>query len=242
MIRKATAEDFPAHYPTVQALRVGALMEAYGTQVPFIEFLTDGKGSLLSVMDGVGVLYAPAPIDEEWENFLLFYGNFSVLYTDTATGELLAQHGWQMNGGTVLHFEGENPSEAQKTEENPSLPAVHALLSNCFTDFPPLDGWYVDISHRLRHGHCHIAAVMEENRPVSVALTVAEAGNGAVLGQVATDKAFRKRGYAGICVRSLISRMQGKDLYIIPVDEYAESLYTSLGFRPRGSWAELKRT
>ncbi len=242
MIRGAILEDFPSEYPTVQAIRIGCLKEAYGLDVPFIEFFSDGQGSLLSVMDGVGVFYAARPIDEEWTSFLTFYSKISVLCTDAVTGKWLAKDGWQMKSGTVLHFEGEIPQEMDPdTVSNPSLPAVHTLLSTCFADFPPFDGWYVDVNHRIRHGHCHIAAVVEQDRPVSVALTVAEAGGGAVLGQVGTDSAFRRRGYAGKCIKSLIFTMQGKRLYILPVDTYAEKLYCSLGFRSCGGWAELKR-
>ncbi len=242
MIRRAAAEDFPTVYPTESALRIGGLKEAYGVEVPFIQFFTDGEGSLLSVMDGVGVFYAAAQITEEWGAFIGLYPSITRLHTDDESGNwLIDRGGWQRKGGEVLHFEGTPLKNEPSVVHTPSLPAVHTLLSDCFDSFPPLESWYVDVSHRQRHGHCLVAAVMDGERPVSVALTVAQAGNGAILGQVATHANFRRRGYAGMCINSLIFRMQGKYLYILPANEMAASLYKTLGFRPCGRWAELTR-
>ncbi|MBQ5841011.1 MAG: GNAT family N-acetyltransferase [Clostridia bacterium] len=242
MIRRAVAADFPSEYPTESALRIGGLKEAYGIDVPFIQFFTDGEGSLLSVMDGVGVFYAAVPITEEWESFIAFYPSISRLHTDEKSGNRIANNGgWQEKSGVVLHFEGEAPSVEPPVTHAPSLPAVHTLLSACFDSFPPLESWYVDVSHRVRHGHCLVAAVMDEEKPVSVALTVAQAGRGALLGQVATHADYRRRGYAGLCINSLIYRLQGKDLYILPANDTAASLYKTLGFCPCGGWAELTR-
>jgi len=242
MIRLAAAEDFPSVYPTESALRIGALKEAYGIRVPFIQFYTDGEGSLLSVMDSVGVLYAAKPLTEEWLTFLNFHPDIRRLHSDADTGQRLAAGGnWHIKTGVVLEYKGEISPDAECVEETPPLQAVHMLLSGAFEEFPPFDAWYVDVSHRVRHGHCRLAAIMEEGRPVSVAMTVAEAGRGVLLGQVATDPAFRCKGYAGRCIRSLIQRTQGKDLYILPANKTAESLYLKLGFRPCDHWAELQR-
>jgi predicted GNAT family acetyltransferase len=125
--------------------------------------------------------------------------------------------------------------------EKPDLPKVHALLCTCFDEVPSLNAWYPDVSHRLRHNCAQIATIWDANKVVSTAMTVAESDGTAILGQVATHNDYRGRGYAQTCIKSLISRCKGKSLYILPMTEYARSLYEKMGFVPDGAWAELQR-
>ena len=96
---------------------------------------------------------------------------------------------------------------AAKAVESPR--ELYPLLSACFSEgLPSFDGWYADVSHRLRHGCCRIAVVHENGRPVACAMTTAEGGGAALIGAVATHPDFRGRGYASACVAYLTALLQ----------------------------------
>ena len=118
---------------------------------------------------------------------------------------------------------------------------VYRLLCDAFPDgaLPPFDAFYVDLSHRLRHGLCRIAAIEDPpGTPVACAMTVAEAPDAVVIGAVATAPQHRKKGYASACIRALLAE-DARPALIAPADDAAAQLYRSLGFSPCGGWAEF---
>ncbi len=242
MIRSANAADFCRLITDETLLRIHALWQAYG-DVPFIRYYADDGGSLLAVMDGVGY-YSPADLPtEEWCLFLSMNPDIRHLRCPGRAGEALAEiGGWSVRTGIVLTYAGSRPEPSSVVCRQPSIPAVYALLKQCFDSLPPLEAWYPDVSHRVRHGCCMLASILEGEQVLSTAMTVAQADGHALLGQVATHPDYRCRSYAATCIGDLISRWQGDTLYIIPANENARKLYEKLGFRPWDTWAELTRT
>ena len=92
--------------------------------------------------------------------------------------------------------------------------------------------WYTDISLKKRRGLIRIKAVKEENRAVSCAATCSENEKCAVITSVATLSQYRRRGFAGRCVRSLSCELQneGKSVYLITDNEKINFWYESMGF------------
>ncbi|MBQ4332895.1 MAG: GNAT family N-acetyltransferase [Clostridia bacterium] len=243
MIRLATEADFPVNADNEVLVRIVGLKRAYGIDVPFIQYYTDGEGSLLSVMDGCGVLHCPHTVTDEWIVFLAMNPDIIHLHCSADTGNMLLNTGdWQGRVGDVLRFCGETPQPPTDICESPYLPSVYTLLQAHFEGISSFNAWYPDVSHRIRHECSRIACVMNDNKVVSTAMTVAETGDACLLGQVATDPAFRRQGLAGKCINSLLSRCKGKLLYILPANKNAAKLYQKLGFRPCDGWAELEKT
>lgn len=242
MIRQATETDFATLADDECAVRIHSLRRAYGIDVPFIRYYADDCDGLLSVMDGAGVLYCSANV-EEWLVFVTMNPEISRIHCSAAVGrQLMDNGGWQGREGVVLKYEGFRDFQPPIICENPYLPHIHALLSECFDEMAPLNAWYPDVSHRIRHNCSKIAAILDEEKVVSTAMTVAETDAAALLGQVATHSGYRGRGYAKTCIKSLISRCKDKELYILPMTEFARSLYENMGFVPDGEWMELQRT
>ncbi len=240
MIRQAIESDFSTLPSNECAVRIHSLKRAYGLDVPFIRYYADDNGSLLSIMDGAGVLYCIDNL-EEWLVFILMNPDIYQLHCSAKIGRLLMENGWQGREGVVLRYEGNREFSAPKVCENPYLPHVHRLLSECFDEMAPLNAWYPDVSHRIRHDCAKIAVILDGKEVVSTAMTVAETDTVALLGQVATHSDYRGQGYAKICINSLISRCKDKELYILPMTDIARSLYEKMGFVPDGEWAELQR-
>lgn len=241
MIRTALESDFAVQPSDECAVRIHSLRKAYGLNVPFIRYYADDCGGLLSVMDGAGILYCEENT-EEWLIFVAMNPEITHLHCSATLGRLLtANGGWQGREGVVLTYAGEREFTPPTVCENPYLPQVHELLCTCFDSMASLNAWYPDVSHRIRHNCAKIATVLDGEKVVSTAMTVAETDTAAVLGQVATYSDFRGRGHAKTCINSLISRCKDKALYILPMTDIAHSLYEKMGFVPDGEWAELQR-
>lgn len=120
--------------------------------------------------------------------------------------------------------------------ENPPLSEVYRVLSACSKDFPHLpsfENWYVDMSHRIRHG---AARVFLSSEGSSCALLTVCVPEGAILSGVATLPSCRGRSEAS----RLIGRIceEGQNIFLFCRPEH-ESLYKRLGFRETGNWSIL---
>lgn len=241
MIRRAIESDFAILPADECAVRIHSLKRAYGLNVSFVRYYSDEYGGLLSIMDGTAVLYCVDNV-EEWTIFITMDPDIHRVHCSAYVGRILTEtQNWQGREGIVLQYEGNVDVSSAQVCENPYLPHVYALLSECFCDMAPLNAWYPDVSHRLRHNCCKIATIMDGEQVISTAMTVAETDESALIGQVATHKAYRGRGYAKACINSLVSRCEGKSLYIMPMTDIAHSMYQKMGFTPVGEWAELQR-
>lgn len=243
MIRVAQEADFPAVATNEVLVRIIGLRLTYGLDVPFVRYYTDGEGALLAAMDGVGMFHAEH-ITDEWCVFLAMNPDIETIHCSDSIGHVLVGSGiWQGRAGVTLKYAGELPEMVYENVcVTPYLPRVYELLKDHFPGISSLDYWYPDVSHRVRHGNCHISAVLDGECVVSTAMTVAETATAAVLGQVATHPDFRRRGLAEKCIKSTIFQCKDKELYILPINEYAQKLYVKMGFMVCGGWTELQRT
>lgn len=242
MIRKAIESDFAVNADHECFVRILGLRSAYGLDVPFIQYFSDGEGGIMSLMDGVAVLHLSV-LTDEWRMFLSMNPDVMAIHCSDRIGEeLLSTTQWRGRVGDVMRYDGELPASTDETVcIRPYLPAVYELLRDHFPGISPLDYWYPDVSHRVRHENCHISVVLDDKTVVSTAMTVAETATSAILGQVATHPEFRRRGFAEKCIKSTIFQCKDKTLYILPINEYAQKLYRKMGFIPCGGWAELER-
>ena len=179
-------------------------------------------------------------VDRTVKMLLWAYGGFKVMIGgDDEIGAVIA-HACQkpMKCGVLMMRENMSSCIALQQKE-PSIRDVYKHLASVFTDFPAFDGWYVDVSHRMRHGCCHIATIEDGDDIVSTALTVSETENAALIGGVATSFTHRKKGYATQCIKTLLSTLPQKIVYIAPVDADAQRLYQSLGFAAHDTWSEI---
>lgn len=242
MIRLANEMDFTRELASESALRICALKRAYGLDVPFIRFFADEEGSIAAVMDGFCVAHFAAQVTEEWCIFFRMNPDIHTIHSDEPAITFIANK-FQLpyECGLIWRLENassENTLQETKAQDVP-LRDLYRLLSDVFDDMTPFDGWYVDVSHRVRHGCCHIAIASEDTRMVSAAMTVAETETAALIGGVATLPDYRRRGAASRCIRDLIAALPQKELFIAPSDDDAARLYKTFGFVPWGTWAEL---
>lgn len=241
MIYAIAGSQLPPWRKTECSTRLHSLWAAYG-DAPFLRFYRDEAGTCLGVFDGVGVLDALHEPTEEWAAFLRLCPELFRLHTDGFSGKrlqkLLAVA--EMSGKLMCFTEEINPV-ASSRPGTVSLPEVYALYRDCFSALPPFEAWYVDVSHRVRHGAGRVVGIENNRRVVSAAMTVAEFSGAAVIGPVATAPERRGEGLATDCLQALLRSLSDFDtVWIAPDSDRAEKLYTRLGFVVCGGWSELK--
>lgn len=238
MIRELIPEDLIDCTGGEAAIRIAGLAAAYGTQAPFIRYYADADGkNRLAVMDGTAIFHAPDGVNEEWRRFLCLLPDIERVRTDAVAGETLSAL-WKTPArrGILMRYAGEQPIDTA-TEGLPAPDKLYALLCRCFAEMPPFESWYVDVSHRVRHGVCHIATLWRGETCISNAISVAETNTQALLGAVCTDAAYRGQGGAARCIRALIRQLSGRQIFLSPKTDDVIPFYEKLGFVPCGTWA-----
>ena len=240
MIREVTALP-PLPDDSDAAVKIAAQARAYGLSRPFLRVYAGEDGGVLSVMDGVAMLY-PGADEDEALLFVRMSPDVRALRTDAETAKRFALSlGAPCQTGVTMEYRG--GPVAGVSAESLSPRDVYPLLSDVFGgSLPPFDVWYADVSHRLRHDLCRLAGVRERGEAVSCAMTVAETETAWVIGAVATRPDFRGRGYASAAVRSLVASGQAADkrVLISPKNDAARALYERLGFAACGTWGTVQ--
>ncbi len=241
MISSVLSSEIPLIGGTEAALRIRSLARAYGDTGDIVRYYTDGMGGYMALFDGTAIWHTAADTFDEWAEFFSFIPYVRAVRCAPDIGERIAKV-WKCpcSTGQRMRYMGPRPL-SQNAQSDIRLDDLYPLLCGGFPNMPPFEDWYVDVSHRVRHGACHIACICQGNLPVSSAMMVAEADNGVILGAVVTASEYRHRGLAGRCVLDLVRRFYGQDIYIAPANTEVADLYARLGFCPVDSWAQVLR-
>lgn len=247
MIRRAEPADMSCLRPESEAsIRIRCLWEAYGSDKPFVQFWRTESGGVISCMDGQAI--AAVSENENFEELAAFFSlqtDWSGIRTDEACAVRLAEK-WSVpvSTGVVMTPGCVFRQEKQPLLEQVSPRVLYPLLAAVFGGaMPPFEAWYIDVSHRMRHGFCRTMAIAEEGETAACAMTVAECAGAALIGSVATQEKSRGKGYASRCVTALAAALQdeGKRVLLSPKNEPAKRLYERLGFIVCGKWGVVKR-
>lgn len=248
MIRLAGNEDLEVLRPDSEAaVRILGLYTAYGISAKFLRFWCDpNRQVFISLLDGTASVAITDDADvEETAAFLKMQPEIRNIRTSgKAAKEITGYGGWTLESGSVMTTDAGLQTSALKPEEL-SPREVYPLLASCFENgLPPFDSWYVDVSHRIRHGCCRIYGFRHDGKPVSCAMTTSECCSAAVIGGVATLQEARGRGYASSIVLTLAEKLmnEGKAVFLSPKNDPARLLYSRLGFRECGGWGNLKKS
>jgi predicted GNAT family acetyltransferase len=73
-------------------------------------------------------------------------------------------------------------------------------------------------------------------------MTLAETDNGAVLGALATDPDYRRKGYGAFLIRYINNRLvrEGKKVFLHRAPDENVEFYNKLGFKEFGEWSEYR--
>ena len=174
-------EPFALPLETEAAVKLAGWWTAYGTDRPFVRFWRTEQGGMLAAMGDTFLAAVPPEDHEEAALFVHMQPEWRTLRSDPAFAAALAAH-----GGVTTHTGQVMRLLAPATDEGAAAPAAreaYPLLQAVFGDtLPPFEDWYVDVSHRLRHGCCRMAGVYEADTLAAVAMTTAECDTAALIG------------------------------------------------------------
>ena len=101
------------------------------------------------------------------------------------------------------------------------------------------ESWYVDISHRIRHGAAKAVTLNINGEIISSGIFSSIYNNDAILTAVSTQSEFRRMGYASALVSAMVCDIKGK-VYLMRDKNKNEEFYKKLGFENIGYWRMYK--
>ncbi len=232
--------------------RVWSVWHAYGgypfAQVWIQQRETGEVTAAFSKMDGAILLEAAGALSEdllrEQEGFLQAVG-YTVLSGPRQALDALPGLDGCRKAGAVLRREALREEGPAGLDTSPPLRAVHTLLCACAgpSFCPPVwEPFYLDVSHRMRHGLCRLCAAWEGDMLAACAMTVAQSPFSAVLGAVAVHPDFRRQGWGTRVVRGILSSLpEALPCFVLRDARENRDFYASLGFSPCGEWEEIQR-
>lgn len=236
----------------VYGLRMAAYAAAYGPTYEFARFwVQEWEGKLTAAVSkidcDVAVTVTPAADRAELYAFLNAIG-FSSLFCEEGFEKGLrvdaAQYGW------VMEQVGALPQQRQTTgrlEDSPHLKEVYSVLNGAQSDWVAVknfEGWYADVSHRIRHKTAQACLLRaEDGAPAAVVMLLSVTEHAVIMGGVATLPQYRRRGYGSILIRHFAERLKAekKQIFLLREDGKNEEFYHALGFTERTRWCVAER-
>lgn len=220
--------------------RILSGVHMYG-QYPFFDVWVQQENGVctaaISRLDGAMAITVCAPPD--WEELQEF---FRMVPGETLLGEsgVMRQLGFSGAGGTVL-CQQKQPGEETGAGQAPRLRDVHGLLCACASEtfvVPKWEPFYLDLSHRLRHGGAYLETLSQNGSLTACAMTVAQTPQMALLGAVAVHPGYRCRGLGSQVVRRLLARLPQTEIAVLCAPGGPLMFYENLGFHRHATWIQ----
>lgn len=201
--------------------KIRSVIEAYGTEYGFCRLYENERGGHILIFNGTLISDGEFDTDELLE-FIAMASPFTV----EASQEIPVPKGYYAEEITLFKApDGIACDDILELRKNDCIKECFPIISEGF-GINSFDEWYVDISHRVRHGVSDI--YLYKTTTVTKAFDI---DGFAFLSHIATAKHDRGQGNAGKLLKQLSSKLQsmGKDVYLYSKKERV-SFYDSLGF------------
>ncbi len=227
MIRRVLGGELPV-LPEhgVEALKIRSLWTAYSAKYDFCRFYCSDN-AVICVQDGNVVLWCADNCgDDDFDEiagFFRFCVAREIFCSEKAGVRLGALLGCKAQFVNLMRCSGKG--ETKETEVNPPLQEVFEIIRSAFGLSNDLfEPWYLDMSHRVRHG------VSEVRRLGSSALVVQYAVNDEVLlSQIATLPSEQGKGGASRLISAVCADYSESKINLICADELV-TFYNKIGF------------
>jgi GNAT superfamily N-acetyltransferase len=217
----------------IYSVRIFALLKSYGLKYHFATFyrqVIEGKTvAIMSRLDNDVTLAVADGFDtDELVRFFCVTGFSSILCSDEF------EFGARYEEGIVMSSDVKRESQllGVSVDEYPKLMDLYNFVDYEGQDFK---AWYVDISHRVRHGTAKAYTLCLDNSIIASGIISAKYDDYAVLTAVRTADDFRRMGYGSMLVNFICSDVKGV-VYIMRDKNLNEEFYNKLGFKNIGKW------
>lgn len=217
----------------IYTVKILSLLQSYGIKYNFATFyrqvIDDKVTAIMSRLDNDFTLSFVDGFDNaELVHFFCVSG-FSTVTCDEGF-EFGAKH----SEGIVMSCTSKREStmEGATIDEYPKLMDLFNFVDYDNQDFK---SWYVDISHRVRHGTAKAYTLNVNDTIISSGILSSIIDDYSILTGVRTDDEFRGMGYGTCLVTNICADVNGT-VYIMRDKDLNESFYKKLGFENIGKW------
>lgn len=211
----AELRGLPPHGTEAQKIR--SLYNAYGAGYDFCRFYR-AEGCFISVLDNSAVVCGECLDTEELRDFLLMCG-VSDVFGEAALADKLCPP-FSRSDVNLMRFCSEISPEI--SHSIPTLSEAYDILKTAFPiDFEP---WYLDMSHRIRHGVSSLAA-----NGASCLCVQYDLNGEALLSQIATLPEHRNKGSAKRLINSVCASLPNREFFVLCEDGLLD-FYKKIGF------------
>lgn len=219
------------------SVRILSLLKSYGCKYEFAKFfkqVIDGKiTAIISKLDNDVTLSLTDGFDrEELLHFFCLSGYSSIVCSDKFEMNSNFEYGYIMS----CDKKRETAMTGAVINEFPKLMDLYNFVDYEGQDFK---AWYVDISHRVRHGTAKAYTLNVDANIIASGILSSIIDGYAVLTAVRTADEFRRMGYGSALVNSICSDVNGT-VYIMRKKDLNEKFYKKLGFENIGIWRMYK--
>lgn len=220
------------------SVRVLALAESYGCDYNFARFYVQRTESgqvtaVLSYLDRDCTLSLTENADrEELTAFFAAMGYGTLLCTADFCMDRSYREGPMMQ--SVRRYDVQ--SGMAVFDSYPKLMDLYNFIDYDSQDF---ESWYVDLSHRIRHGGAKALTLRMDGMILASGILSSVTDKGAVLTAVRTQPEFRRMGYGSMLVRRLVADCKGT-VYLMREQGRNEQFYLQNGFINQGLWRQYQ--
>ena len=198
----------------------------------------------LSKMDGVITLFVHENADfDELCMFIKMIGARCIMCHASCAEQL---HITPLRTGTIMKLNTHLIKQTNR-KVSPNLHQVYSVLQACRSkafQVPEFEPFYLDMSHRIRHGGATAVGYEKEEKIIACAMTVAETERAAIIGAVAVLPEYQRQGIGTSVVQSLLYRCMvkyQKHIYVYCNSKENALFYRTIGFTDSGVWAESEQ-
>ncbi len=219
-------------------VRIMSLLKAYSTEYNFALFYkqVDENENITAIISRLDNDYTVCHNENfditELDDFFKTLGFNSILCGDDLKLSFTYDYGIIM----ATNKKYEKTINYAQIDEYPKLMDLFNLEDYSSADF---ESWYVDVSHRIRHGAAKAVTLSVNDEIVSSGIFSSIYNDNAILTSVSTRPEFRRMGYASALVSAMVCDIKG-NVYLMRDKDKNEELYKKLGFENIGYWRMYK--
>ena len=214
--------------------KIFSLADAYGFDKGFSSFWIDSETeAVFALSDGVMLIDRTPANGAEAEEFLRAVGAGAVMCA-LRTAEALGLQPGQT--GEVLKKAASGTGESGHDPfAEINIRAIYGLLSDTdmVDEFEP---FYLDLSHRLRHGAARVFTRFENEHLVGCSIVSSISRTTAVLSAVAVAEESRRKGIGSALVKEAEAALAGKTVYVLREKGAHKEFYKALGYQWCDAW------
>ena len=219
---------------TAFGCKIASLALAYGFDKGFACFWLDDQDQVVYCLaDGVMLLSGTVVQEEQARSFLRAVGPQEV-FCAVRNAEALGLA--PLETGTVLKKLSAPGAKAPEPEGEPGgIREIYGLLEDVGMA-PEFEPFYLDLSHKLRHGQAWTSTRRDGQGLTGCALVSAVTKGSVVLSAVAVREDCRRQGMGSALVKEAEGAFPGKTVYVFREQGKNKEFYWGLGYLRADTW------